>query len=64
MEVFKPLNGSPESFPPARWLSGSVVMINYNLTVPFDLNFMLRALTPFHRAVSRCSQARFTCSRA
>ena len=37
-------------------------------TVPLDLNFTLaitysRALTPFHRAVSRCSRVRTACSR-
>ena len=40
----------------------------YVLTVPPDLNFTLastysRALTPFHRAVSRCLRVKATCSR-
>ena len=36
------------------------------LTVYSTIRFKLdtRALTPFHRAVSRCSQVRATCSRA
>ena len=39
----------------------------YIYTVPLDLNLTLasiysRVLTPFHRAVSRCSQVRAACS--